>query len=204
MSAYPATLSEVTTKLTAETVTAAAGAIDQLGAQGFEVHMGLTKEYALAIIEMCLEPAIKEYCPNDCGQRFKDLAAAQGWLSKGRAVFLLLKRDGENLTLAGYGWTGSGTSSHVPGGETTFAIRIGEIGQGQGLATPFSEAILGASVELFDAKSVWLETWQSNGGAVHVYHKVGFVDVDEAPGQRQTADGGVTDDTRLYMSLPRS
>lgn len=204
MSAYPTSLAGETIQLTAEMVGLAAEAINQLAERGFEVHVGLTEAYAEAIIQMCLEPAIKEYCPNDYGQRFRDLSATRDWLSKGRAVFLLLKREGEGLKLAGYAWTGSGTSSHVAGGETTFAIRIGEIGQSQGLATPFSQAVLAASARLFDAKNVWLETWQSNGGAVHVYHKVGFIDVDQTSSQRPSANGGTVADTRLYMSLPNS
>jgi ribosomal protein S18 acetylase RimI-like enzyme len=204
MSTYPASLSDQTTKLTAEMVNSAAAAIDELAERGFEVHLGLTQEFARAIIQMCLEPGIKEYCPNDCGQRFKDLGATQDWLNKGRAVFLLLKREGAELKLAGYGWSGRETSSHVPDGETTFAIRIGEIGQGQGLATPFSQAILAASTEMFEAKNIWLETWQSNGGAVHIYHKVGFVDVDQVSSERPTAQGHVVADTRLYMSLSGS
>lgn len=174
---------------------------DELAAKRYEVHLGLTRAYAEAIIAMALEPAIREYCPNDSASRFANLAATEQWLSKGRAVFLLLKRTDDGLQLAGYGWVGDGTSSHVPGGQTTFAIRIGEAGQGQGLATPYMRAILTAAVTIYGAQKLWLETWQSNGAAVHVYHKLGFVDVDQEPGERPTASGGTVADTRLYMQL---
>jgi ribosomal protein S18 acetylase RimI-like enzyme len=49
---------------------------------------------------------------------------------------------------------------------------------------------------------MWLETWASDGAAVHIYHKLGFEDVDSQVDQRPTAGGQTVADTRLYMSLP--
>jgi ribosomal protein S18 acetylase RimI-like enzyme len=181
---------------------AGAAAIAKLAESGFEVRAGLTPELAEQIIQMALEPGIREYCPNDSGQRFKNIAATKDWLAKKRGTFVLLK-PGENdeLVLAGYGWAGDGASEHVPGGETTFSIRIGEAGQGQGLASSFAWLIVAASAELYGARDFWLETWASNGGAVHTYHKIGFKDVAQQNAQRPTNSGGQIDDTRLYMSL---
>lgn len=175
-------------------------AIQALDDRGYEVHSGLTEERARQIITMALEPSIREYCPNDSDKRFKDLAAVQGWLSKRRGTFLLLKRNDGDLSLVGYGWVGAGTSDHVPDGAATFAIRVGEAGQGQGLGTPFAQAIVSGGALVYGAKNIWLETWQSNGGAVHIYHKIGFVDVDSQTDTRPSA-GGEIEDTRLYMSL---
>jgi ribosomal protein S18 acetylase RimI-like enzyme len=181
---------------------AAAEAAQQLAGRGFEVRLGLTTEFAREISAMALEPSIREYCPRDSGERFADLESAGRWLSKGRAMFLLLKRsDNDKLSLAGYGWSGAVSSPKAPGGEITFALRIGETGQGQGLATPFSRLILSASAVLYGAKNIWLETWASNGGAVHVYHKLGFTDVAEALDRRPLPNGGTIADTRIYMSL---
>ena len=176
--------------------------IRSLGEKGFEVRVGLTQEYAEAIIAMALESGIQEYCPNDCGKRFKDMSTVEAWLSKQRATFLLLQQTEEGLQLAGYGWAGAETSEHVPGGETTFAIRVGERGQGQGLATPFAQLIVSGSRELYGAQHFWLETWQSNGGAVHVYHKLGFEDVAMVKSERPTLAGGTVPDTRIFMRLP--
>jgi RimJ/RimL family protein N-acetyltransferase len=176
-------------------------AIANLADKGYEVHIGLTPEYADAISKMCLESSIREYCPNDAGGRFSDRAATERWLSKGRATFLLLKKD-DGLRLAGYGWAGGSTSSHVPGGQTTFAIRIGQADQGQGLATPYAQLIVGGAAIVYGAKDFWLETWASDAAAVHVYHKIGFIDVDQAAAGRPSAGGETVPDTRLYMSLP--
>lgn len=176
--------------------------IQKLSEKGFELSVGLTKEYAEAIIAMALEPGIQEYCPNDCSKRFKDMSAVQAWLGKQRATFLLLQRTEQGLQLAGYGWAGAETSEHVPGGETTFAIRVGERGQGQGLATPFAQLIVSGSRQLYGAQHFWLETWQSNGGAVHVYHKLGFEDVAMVTSERSTLAGGTVPDTRIFMRLP--
>lgn len=170
--------------------------------KGFELHQGLTKDYAEQLIEMAQEPAIKEYCPNDYGSRFRDLAATADWLKKGRAVFLLIKREVDGNRLAGYGWSGAGTSSIVQHGEVTFAIRIGELGQGQGMATPFARLIIAASASIYGVRDFWLETWASNAAAVHVYHKIGFVDVAQEPADRPSVKEGRVADTRVYMSLP--
>ena len=173
--------------------------IGQLADQGYEVQAGLTAKYADDIAKMCLQPSIKEFCPNDSGRRFKDRQATEQWLAKGRGAFLLIKKDDQSLV--GYGWAGDETSSHASDGQTTFAIRIGEEGQGQGLATPFARLILSGAAQLYGARDFWLETWASNGGAVHVYHKIGFEDVDQAEDSRPTTGGEPALDVRLYMSL---
>ncbi len=201
---FPITFSDTTMPLT-EAMFGDAGAdlVRQLSAKGYEVHTGLTPKFADDIAKMCLQPSIKEYCPNDAGRRFANRAATEHWLGKGRCAFLLLKREtGNNLSLAGYGWAGLETNSHIPGGESTFALRIGEDDQGQGLATPFARLIVAGTAKLFGSKNMWLETWASDGAAVHIYHKLGFEDVDQEPGERPTASGETVTDTRLYMSLP--
>ncbi len=81
-------------------------------------------------------------------------------------------------------------------------MRVGEASQGQGLATPFSRLILAGSATLYGSQDMWLETWASDGAAVHIYHKLGFEDVDSQVDQRPTAGGQTVADTRLYMSLP--
>jgi RimJ/RimL family protein N-acetyltransferase len=203
MSNFPDTFVEETLPLTKAIVgESSAEAFDKLAHAGYEVHAGLNPEYASAIIEMALDPAIREYCPNDSGSRFKDQAAVEAWLGKKRGTFLLLKKESKGgLVLVGYGWAGDAVSSHVPGGETTFAIRIGKAGQGQGLAVPFAQMIVAGAAILYGAQKMWLETWGSNAGAVHVYHKIGFKDVDQQDDHRPTNDGETIADTRIYMSL---
>lgn len=166
---------------------------NDLTEKGYSVVSGLTKEYAKDIIEMALEPHIKLTCPNDSGSRFTNVTTTKQWLKKngGRGVFLLVRNKDKQL--AGYGWTGAGTSQHVPEGKITFAIRIGEIGLKQGLATPFSQLIIQGSAVLFGAKDFWLETWKSNEAAVHIYTNVGFKPVTEVKSG---------DDTRVFMMLP--
>jgi ribosomal protein S18 acetylase RimI-like enzyme len=176
---------------------------EQLAAKGYEVRHGLTTAFADAITAMANEPAIREYCPKDCTQRFANREVIQSWLSKKRATFLLLKNNDQGeQDLVGYGWVGTESSDLIPTGQTTFAIRIGEAGQGQGLATPFAWLIVAGAAAIYGARDVWLETWQSNGGAVHVYHKIGFQDVAQVEDDRPTISGQSVKDTRLYMALP--
>lgn len=201
---FPDTFDVATRPLTAADLSGAdAALVQQLAEKGYEVHTGLTTDFADDIARMCLQPSIKEYCPNDSGRRFTDRQATESWLAKGRAAFLLLKREADGtLSLAGYGWAGTEASPHVPEGQTTFALRVGEASQGQGLATPFCRLILAGSAGLYGSQNMWLETWASDGAAVHIYHKLGFEDVDSQADQRPTSSGQTVADTRLYMSLP--
>jgi ribosomal protein S18 acetylase RimI-like enzyme len=171
-----------------------------LKSKGYEVQVGLTPKYADAIAAMANEESIREYCPKDSGERFTTRQTTAEWLSKERATYLLLqKSDDGSLELAGYGWIGTKQSARVPGGETTFSLRVGEGHQGKGLAEPFSVAMLAAATAQYSAPHMWLETWASNGGAVHIYHKIGFVDVDAVDDERPTISGGTLTDTRLFM-----
>lgn len=178
-------------------------AIEDLDRRGFSVRHGLTPAMVDQIAAMAKEEHIREYCPRDCtDERFATLVSTRAWLARGHAVFLLVKKD-DNQPV-GYGWSGPKTSEEVPGGETTFAIRIAEAGLGQKLSWPFSQVILGATIKLYGAKSLWLETWESNQGAHRIYEKLGFKPVAKKPGSRPTADGGRAEDVRLFMSLPDS
>jgi ribosomal protein S18 acetylase RimI-like enzyme len=203
MADFPTGFDAQSTPLTASRFSEAdAALVNRLAEDGYEIHVGLTRKFAGDIAEMCRQPSIKEYCPNDSGKRFKDAESTETWLGKGRATFLLLKRgEDDELDLVGYGWAGGGASPHAPGGTNTFALRIGETGQGKGLATPFSRLILAGTTLLYGAKDFWLETWQSNAGAVHVYHKIGFRDVHEEAGERPTSIGASVEDIRLFMEL---
>ncbi|MFI5271186.1 MAG: GNAT family N-acetyltransferase [Candidatus Saccharimonadales bacterium] len=176
---------------------------ETLRSKGYKVVHGITKEYASKVAELTKQPSIREYCPKDNSERFKDLESMEHWLEKGRAFYMLIWTDSEgNKEVAGYGWLGSRTNPHIPGGETTFSLRISELHQGKGLAAPFSVLILEAGKKTYSTPNLWLEAWKSNAGAVHIYHKLGFLDVAEEQEMRPTAKGGTISDTRMYMKYP--
>lgn len=208
MKDFPTDLAEVSSPLNVSLFNGReAEMLEQLSSAGFEIRLGLTRAYCEAIRMMCLQPSIKEYCPNDSGVRFHDDIMTEEWLKKGRCVFLLTKKSddtGKEPELVGYGWSGPGETSHVPGGKVTVAPRIGEGGQGHGLGTPFCWLIVAATAVLYEARDFWLETWESNGAAVHIYGKLNFVEVDREASSRPTADGGSVDDIRLFMTLDNS
>ncbi len=175
--------------------------INDLNTKGYKVAQGLNEDYAEQIVAMAKEPAIREYCPNDAEERFTNVESAKAWLSRAKAVFLLI--DSSNK-LAGYGWVGVEPVTHIENSEVTFALRIGQSAGGKGLATPFSYLILYGANVLFGAKNIWLATWGSNAAAVHIYHKIGFKDAIEYPLTRQRPDGSKVDDHRYYMALDNS
>lgn len=167
-----------------------------------------------------------------------NLDLVENWLDKedkqlgkhGRAVFPLLKMaGGKAVELAGYGWTGPELSPKikeeepdliVPGGKTTFAVRIANDHTGNGLAVPFTKLIVAGSAALYGARNIWLETWGSNNAA-RVYPKAGFEQVYDRKNQERPTlqpegyefpDGNmvylnddgrrVVNDTRLWMRYP--
>jgi GNAT superfamily N-acetyltransferase len=133
------------------------------------------------------------------------MPAVEAWLSRQRLTFLLFKREVDGgLSPAGYGWIGIKDSSHVPNGQATFSLRVSEKHSGKGLAAPFSTVAIMASAAVFGVHGIWLEAWTSNGAAVHIYHKVGFVDVDAISEERSTTleGGGTIQDERLFMRFP--
>lgn len=202
MSDLPTSLASAARKLSFEGLGPnGQSAAERLKSAGFEIRRGLTPEYADQVLKMSKEPAIKEYCPKDSAERFSNRDAAAKWLAKGRAFYVLLKKDGADGQLAGYGWAGPGLNSHVAGGEVTFAVRIGLAGQGQGLAAPFSWLIIADAASEYGLRKFWLETWASNGAAVHIYHKLGFEDTDQVASERRRPDGTTIEDIRIYMSL---
>lgn len=172
--------------------------LETLRAQGFKLKIGATESTQHQLKALSKEPAIREYCPNDLGRRFGDEEMFKKWLGKGRVLVTLCAGD----QIVGYGWTGEGKSNKISEGSNTFAIRLGISASGKGLATPFARLIIEFSNLIFGLDNFWLETWQSNGGAVHIYHKIGFEDVTTEESKRKTADGSEVDDVRIYMRLP--
>jgi ribosomal protein S18 acetylase RimI-like enzyme len=179
--------------------------LTEIEEKGYEVHLLLTEQSAKQIITMSREPDILEYCPNDAANRFKDIETAKTWVGKKRAMVTLMKKNADNtLALAGYGWVGHESDPHAKNGTTTWAVRIGEDYQGQKLATPFCALIVFATAKIYGLDNYWLATWASNPAAVHIYHKLGFIDVNEVSGTRQDLMGNEVSDKRIYMELPNS
>jgi ribosomal protein S18 acetylase RimI-like enzyme len=175
-------------------------ALKSLADKGYVIQTGMTRDDLQAIQLMADQPAIQAYCLRDCTERFVDEASTTAWLAKGRCAFILV--HAETGQIAGYGWSGHEPSSNVPGGETTYALRIGQDHQGQGLALPYSQVIIEATKALFGAQHFWLEAWASNGAGVHTYHKLGFQDVMQTDSPRPLTGGDSTPDARIWMTLP--
>lgn len=170
--------------------------------RGLVVLHGLTAELSDQISKLALEEHIKEYCPRDCtAERFADRESTRKWLSRGHAFFSLARPKGDGWEVIGYGWSGPKTVGEVPGGKVTFAVRLAKAGLGQKLSLPFSQAIIGATAGIYHADGFWLETWQSNGGAVHVYEELGYKLVTKKASRRPTVSDGEVEDTRLFMDL---
>ena len=183
-------------------------AMRELKQKGFEVTAGLRQADLADIRAIAGSEAVREYCPNDVAARFGSDAMTEEWLSGGKAGFLL--RQIGSGALAGYGWTGPKASPQVPGGDTTFAIRLSPDFAGQHLATPFTATINAGTLALYGRhRQIWLETWGSNERAVHTYLNAGAELVATQDGERPTLHpatnepDGMRRDTRLSMQFRR-
>ncbi len=175
-------------------------ALTELLAKGYRVCEGLTTSGAAYLQQLAQEPSIVEYCPNDRQSRFRDEPSTANWLSQGRAVFVL-----EEITtgqVAGYAWVGNATSEHVKNGAVTAALRLSERHQGKGLAVSYLAAVIDAAQQTYGARGLWLESWESNAGAMHIYQKLGFIPVQRIETTRPTGAGSQRTDARVYMTLP--
>ncbi len=205
MAMFPTDFTATIWPLTADFDEVTNEAIQSLQQRDYVILVGLTPELHKDILAMASEEHIREYCPRDCSlERFANEQSTRRWLAAGHAFFTLMKKTSTGQQPVGYGWSGPKTTEQVPGGQTTFAVRVAQAGLGQKLSEPFSQVIIGVTAKLYEARKFWLETWGSNGGAVHVYEKLGFKLISQQPSERPTVNRGNVSDTRLFMSLAES
>lgn len=186
-------------------------ALAHIQEKGFTVATGLTEYFAGAVGVMGYQPHIREYCPKDATEsRFGTLTSTEKWLQKGggRGMFLLLRGEGNDAQLTGYGWTGVEPCEQLPDHPITSAYRIGEQGKGQKLSKAFIQIVVSATNALYaPGEGIGLETWKSNLAA-GIYPEVGFVPIAEAqedelrPTLEPDAVDGKVLDRRLYMGYP--
>lgn len=183
--------------------------LQTLDREDLTVVQGLTPYYAGSIALMADQKHIRRFSPEDHrASRFATEASTRRWLASesGKAVFLLLEPvDGaDDRRLAGYGWAAPATTPFVDGGETVFAVRLGERYRSTGLSTPFGNVILEASRQMFRARNFWLSTWATNRAAVRAYGRLGFEIAYEMDPTTERKGPGLQEelDARIYMKLP--
>lgn len=146
------------------------------------------------LISKSKEAKILKFTSKDAEQRFGNIEMYEKWNKKGRTLHWLL---GENNDLAGVIWYGESkfpldvSIAEIP--KETFAIRIYDGYSGHGLAVPFMEQSLQIAANekrqnKQNINGIWLQTDLDNPAAIHVYSKLGYVEVGR-------------DDTRVTMVL---
>ncbi|HUS26120.1 MAG TPA: hypothetical protein VMY99_02110 [Nevskiaceae bacterium] len=211
MASFPTGFAERVETLNGDIGQRGDAALARMQEKGFTVATGLTEYFAGAVGVMGYQDHIREYCPKDpTEKRFGTLQSTEKWLQKGggRGIFLLLRGEGNNAHLEGYGWTGVEACDELPDHPITSAYRIGKRGQGQGLGKDFVQSVVSGTNALYaPGEGIGLETWRSNHAA-GMYPKVGFKPLAEAPNDelRPTLQPDATDgkvlDRRLYMGYP--
>lgn len=118
-------------------------------------------------------------------KRFKDVAAFEEWLKKGRTIYTMTDASGELLGIIWYGPEGLPQKKFIREVEnpehygTTFAIRVYDKARGKHLARKFMAAAQTAfenspAYKLNQAPGVWLETFAENSAAVTSYEAFGY------------------------------
>lgn len=200
MKPFPTALSKVKKYLQPKSAeSTSTDSLQVLSEKGFSVQLGITEADISALQSLSVQASILKYCPKDCTERFKDEETVRKWMEKQRLVFLL--KETATGRLAGIAWTGPGKSPHIPFGKLTGGLRLSELFQGRGLASPFLQVSLEYTRQNYSSDLLWFECWQSNAGAVHIYQKLGFEILETKPGQRITPSGTYEPDTRVYMKL---
>jgi len=112
--------------------------------------------------------------------RFKDRAAFDQWLTKGRIIYTLVDK---NNNLFGITWFGPKIPPVKldPKFNFTFSIRLYDQARGQGLSYPFLKTtfndVLKSSKD--EVTGFWLQVSKDNVPAIHTYKKIGFKKVKQ-------------------------
>lgn len=173
----------------------------------YSVAHGLTEYYAGSVATMAMQQPVREFYPADSTEeRFATRQSTQQWLRRvgSKSVYLLLRDYKEDHRLAGYGWVERASSVEAPGGETKFAVRLGEEVAGKGFEIPFSAIILGASAKFLKARNFWLEEKDSNEKALKAFDLIGFEEAGYQPriSTRRRPRRETVLSSQLYMRLP--
>lgn len=114
--------------------------------------------------------------------RFKDRAAYNNWLKKGRAVYALEDKVGDLLGIAWFGAASFPKVNLKPAFATlkpqdygtTAALRMYGKARGKGLA----KELLATAVEKYGQKGLWLEVSHDNTAAIKTYQSL-FIQVSD-------------------------
>ncbi len=202
MIAFPTEFSAAPEILSGANYNDSKGYLKTLTERGYYVQLGMMPEDVTSVQALARQASIRRFCPNDLkrfGEIEGDPRATEKWLEKGRLAFLL--KELGSSSLAGYGWSGPGNTEHILEGDMTFAVRLSELHQGKGLATPFLGSIVDYTMEIAPDAKPWIEAWESNESGIHVDKKVGFKVVASLDDIRPNEDGTIVQDTRYFMTL---
>lgn len=190
----------------------------ELDRKGFVVVAGLRRSDVPEITEIAGQPGTREFCPRDLTERWGSEEMIEAQLARKPRGVIRLEHQKSQQT-AGFGWTGYADEKErkYTGASITFAIRINEQFGGNGLATPFTRAIVYSSRKFFGATAIGWETWASNNKAVNAYIRAGAALTRAVNSKRPTLDTTfpvategdhvgkhIRPDTRLYMRAPES
>lgn len=151
--------------------------------KGLQVYRGWDGTLRDQLVIASCQSHILQYTPGDAERRFTTAEAADAWYHEhDRVVYSL----GQKAMLAGLIWYGNSPDKNLDA-DYTFAIRMYEASQGQGLARSFLEAAHSDFRQhTHNERNVWLSTSADevkNAAALRLYRNAGYNTVNEADGR---------------------
>lgn len=142
------------------------------------IKRGLTKAQIQQLINFAQTDALVRKFTSD-QDRFKNKAAYNQWREKDRTIYSLVDNQ-DNLV--GIIWFGEKELPKNSKYKVTFAVRLYPPVRGRGLAATFVRTIFSHhfatdEYKKLNSRGVWLETVRTNERAVHLYDKLGFVQI---------------------------
>lgn len=141
------------------------------------------EKYVSQIITNSRQPHVMKFEGHeDAEGRFKDLEAYRKWAKKDRAVYLLIRKDSDEV--GGIIWFGERENRLIdPEYTLTFGIRLYEGCVGRGLAVPFMSVTHEDVEEFFPGRSLWLDFAEDNIAARKAYESFGYSVLAEGEGR---------------------
>lgn len=134
----------------------------------------LDEKYIYQLIERSRQPHVMKFeRREDAEGRFKNIDAYKTWAKKGRVVYILTDKNGEDL--GGIIWFGKKLEEHIDKKyELTFGIRLYENYVGRRLSKPLMNMTHENVITFFGRKYIWLDFSKYNEIAGKAYESFGY------------------------------
>jgi uncharacterized cofD-like protein len=151
-----------------------ASRLNEVAGEELVILRGLTSALRTQLVEKSDQPHIRLWTPRDSSERFTSEGMIELRQAEGDEFYSLV-RPGEPEDLGGVMWLKRKYFESSSPFNTTFAVRLYEGYEGQGLGQPFMNGVLEDYTTLHPGPNyIWLGVKERNERAKRLYNKLGF------------------------------